>query len=320
MQESQERAEYTVVARKPSFGLPTGCPICLPLFIYLKFSNFPFHLVFNNTFPDSDQIPYIEAGTYVACNDENGGVTKSLKEDGFVDLDTDFSSLPEWISMKAMVSTWLADAIMYELWVGSDGTSARTIYYSGLPWLIGKALLMKQVHVVKQRLGITKENAERREAEVYKREKIAFGALSTTLGDHAFLFERPSSLDAYFLGHVLFTLQAFPESSMLQSALLEHGNLIRYAEKLKTDFMEAGSSSSVVQFLSDASSTSTRRSKPKKQPKRERTEEEKTFRRRARYFLVTQVVAVLVFQSVMSSNDFSEVEVDEDEDEGFSYD
>ena len=68
--------------------------------------------------------------------------------------------------MKAMVSTWLAGAIMYELWVGSDGTSARTIYHSGLPWLIGKALLMKQVHVVKQRLGITKENAERREAEV----------------------------------------------------------------------------------------------------------------------------------------------------------
>jgi metaxin len=65
-------------------------------------------------------------------------------------------------------------------------------------------------------------------------------------------------------------------------------------------------------------------SKPKKQPKRERTEEEKTFRRRARYFLVTQVVAVLVFLSVMSSNDFSEVEVDDDDDddvdEGFSYD
>jgi len=40
---------------------------------------------------------------------------------------------------------------------------------------------------------------------------------------------------------------------MLRSALLEHGNLIRYAEKLKTDFLEAGSSSSVPQFLSDAS-------------------------------------------------------------------
>ncbi|KAJ6932484.1 metaxin-related family protein [Populus alba x Populus x berolinensis] len=94
---------------------------------------------------------------------------------------------------------------------------------------------------------------------------------------------------------------------MLRSALLE----------LKTDFLEAGSSSSVPQFLSDASLTSTS-SKPKKQPKREWTEEGKTFRRRAGHFLVTQVVAVLVFLSVMSSNDFSEVEVDDDE--GLSYD
>jgi metaxin len=68
----------------------------------------------------------------VVYNDENGGAIQCLKEDGIVDLDTDFSSLPEWVSMKAMVSTWLADAIMYELWVGSDGTSAHTIYYSGL--------------------------------------------------------------------------------------------------------------------------------------------------------------------------------------------
>lgn len=53
MQESQERAEYTLTARKPSFGLPTGCPICLPVYIHLKLASFPFHLNFNNTFPDS---------------------------------------------------------------------------------------------------------------------------------------------------------------------------------------------------------------------------------------------------------------------------
>lgn len=323
MQEAQERAEYTLVARKPSFGLPTGCPICLPVYIHLKFASFPFRLDFNNTFPDSDQIPYIESGTYVAFNDENGGLIERLREDGIVDLDAAFCSLPEWISMKAMVSTWLAEAVMYELWVGSDGTSARAIYYSDLPWLIGKALFMKQVYVVKQRFGITKENAERKEAEIYKRAKIAYGALSTTLGDQTFLFERPSSLDAYLLGHVLFTVQALPESSVLRLALSEHGNLIRYAEKLKSEYLEGGSSSSVPQFHSEASSTSTRRpsnssSKTKKQPKREKTEEEKTFRRRAKYFLVTQLVAVLVFLSVMGGYDFSEVEVDDDE--GFSYD
>lgn len=65
-----------------------------------------------------------------------------------------------------MITSWLSDAVMYELWVGSDGRSAHKIYYSDLPWPIGKILHLKQTHVAKQLLGITKENAEQREAEV----------------------------------------------------------------------------------------------------------------------------------------------------------
>ncbi|KAJ6922226.1 mitochondrial outer membrane import complex protein METAXIN [Populus alba x Populus x berolinensis] len=207
---------------------------------------------------DNDQIPYIESGTYVAFNDENGGLIERLREDGIVDLDAAFCSLPEWISMKAMI---------------------------------------------------------------YKRAKIAYGALSTTLGDQTFLFERKFIKD--ILAFIFLLKFKCQESSVLRLALSEHGNLIRYAEKLKSEYLEGGSSSSVPQFHSEASSTSTRRpsnssSKTKKQPKREKTEEEKTFRRRAKYFLVTQLVAVLVFLSVMGGYDFSEVEVDDDE--GFSYD
>lgn len=114
----------------------------------------------------SDQIPYVEYGCYVAYNNEKGGVIERLKEDGVVDLDNEFYSVPEWISLKAMISSWLADALMYELWVGSDGGTAQKIYCSDLPWPIGKALFFKQVHIVKQRLGITKDNAEQIEEEV----------------------------------------------------------------------------------------------------------------------------------------------------------
>lgn len=45
--------EYTLVVRKPCFGLPTACPSCLPVFFYLKFANVPFHLDYNLTYPDS---------------------------------------------------------------------------------------------------------------------------------------------------------------------------------------------------------------------------------------------------------------------------
>ncbi|CAK9178870.1 unnamed protein product, partial [Ilex paraguariensis] len=110
-----------------------------------------------------------------------------------------------------MIDSWLADAVMYELWVGSDESPAQKIYYSDLPWPIGKFLYFKQIRFAKQLLGITKDNAERREAEIYKRATIAYGAMSTRLGEDSFFFEnRPTSLDAEFLGHALFTLQALP--------------------------------------------------------------------------------------------------------------
>lgn len=58
-------------------------------------------------------------------------------------------------------------------------------------------------------------------------------------------------------------------------------------------------------------------SKPNPKPKREKTEEEKTFRRRAKYFLATQLFAIVLFLSVMGGYDISEVELDDDEDIGF---
>ncbi|XP_028068378.1 mitochondrial outer membrane import complex protein METAXIN-like isoform X3 [Camellia sinensis] len=268
-----------------------------------------------------DQIPYVESGTYVAYNNEKGGVIESLKEDGIVDLDSEVHSVPEWISTKAMVNSWLADALMYELRVGSDGSSAHKVYYSDLPWPIGKFLYFKQVRITKQLLEITKENADRREEEIYRRATVAYGALSTRLGDQSFLFEsRPTSLDAVFLGHALFVLHALPDTSVLRSKLVEHSNLVQYADKLKMEFIDGGSSSSTPPFPADPSSSFQRRggtsnwcSKPKSKPKKEKTEEERKFRRRAKYFLVTQLVAVLVFLSLLGGSDDAEVELDDDD-------
>jgi hypothetical protein len=50
---NNEREAYTLVVRKPCFGLPTACPSCLSLYIYLKFAQLPFLLDFNSTYPDS---------------------------------------------------------------------------------------------------------------------------------------------------------------------------------------------------------------------------------------------------------------------------
>ncbi|XP_024174005.1 mitochondrial outer membrane import complex protein METAXIN isoform X1 [Rosa chinensis] len=314
--------DYSLVVRKPCFGLPTACPSCLPVYFYLKFADIPFKLDYNLTYPDSDKIPYVESGEYVAYNNEKGGVIETLKQDGIVDLDTEFHSVPEWIPMNAMVNSWLADAIKYELWVGTDGTSAQSIYCSDLPWPIGKILFLKQVYNVKKQLGITKDNAEEMEDQIYKRASSAFGALSSTLVDQMFLYgNRPSSLDAVFLSQALITLQALPETSILHNKLLEHENLVGYANRTKMALLDAGTSSSVPNFHANPSSSAPRkgpsnwRSKPMTKTKRGKTKEE-DFKRRAKYVFIAQLIAVVLYVTLMDQTDGFDVE---DDDEDFDY-
>lgn len=54
-------------------------------------------------------------------------------------------------------------------------------------------------------------------------------------------------------------------------------------------------------------------SNPRSKPKREKTEEEKTFRKRAKYFLVTQLAAVLIFLSLLGGSDNVDMELDNDD-------
>lgn len=112
-----------------------------------------------------DKIPYFETGDYVAYNNEKDGLIESLKKE-FVDIDSEVFSVSDWIPTKVMLTTWLADALAYELWVGGDNASAYNIYYSGLPWPIGKVLFLKQAQLLKLKHGITKDNAEIKEEEV----------------------------------------------------------------------------------------------------------------------------------------------------------
>ncbi|KAK8962314.1 Mitochondrial outer membrane import complex protein METAXIN [Platanthera guangdongensis] len=221
------RSSFVLVARKGGFGLPTSCPSCLPVYLYLRFANTAFDLLYDVTNPDSDHVPYFEYGYYVAFNNEKGGVIETLKQEGIVDLDPKSSSsyFPEWLSTKALINSWLAEALDYELWVASDRNIVHKIYFSELPWLLAKILYEKQSQTVKRRLGITTLNASEREEEVsvislcnqplhlqiYRNATLAYEALSLRLGNQTFFFDDgPTSADALFLGHALFALHALP--------------------------------------------------------------------------------------------------------------
>ncbi|XP_014492756.1 mitochondrial outer membrane import complex protein METAXIN [Vigna radiata var. radiata] len=317
----------TLVVRKPCFGLPTGCPQCLSAYIFLKFSQVPFNLDYHPNYPDSDQIPYFESGDCVAYNNEKEGIIESLKRE-VGDLDSGISSLPDWTATKVLLTTWLADALEYELWVGCNGSSVDKIYYSDLPWPIGRLLYWKKALWVMQKHGISKDNAEKKEEEIYGRANSAYDALSTLLGEQNYLFEnRPSSLDAIFLAHALVILQALPESSILRVNFLEHTILVKYVQQCNTKIIETSAlPSNYPDFHAEPSSSSSDSkgrstsgsTKPKTKPKRQpQTKEEKTFRRRAKYFVVAQLVAVILFLSIRSGSGDDALELD---DVGYDFD
>ena len=110
----------------------------------------------------------MEYGDCVLFNNEKGGVIDCLKGENIVDLDSGIPSacFPDWLSTKALISSWLAEAAEYELWVASTGSVAYKIYFSDLPWPIGKVLHWKQTRAVKQQLGITYLNATEKDEEV----------------------------------------------------------------------------------------------------------------------------------------------------------
>ncbi|XP_020572661.1 mitochondrial outer membrane import complex protein METAXIN [Phalaenopsis equestris] len=320
--EEDRSGSFVLVTRKGGYGLPTACPSCLSVYLYLRFANTAFNLLYDVSNPDSDHVPYFEYGYYVAFNNEKGGVIEALKQEGIADLDPKASSsyFSEWLSTKALMSSWLSAAIEYELWVASDSNIAHKIYFSDLPWLLAKVLHKKQSRAVKRLLGITNLTASEREEEIYRNATLAFKALSLRLGDQSFFFEdRPTSVDALFFGYALFVLHVLPDTSALKVDFLKHDNLVNYAENLKKQFLDGDPSAAafVPRSRSDASTSNTRRkgshwsSKPNPKPKREKTEEEKTFRRRAKYFLGAQFVAVLVFLSLFGGADGPQLQNDD---------
>lgn len=318
-QEGEGGDGLVLVVRKPAYGLPTACPVCLPAYIYLRLANISFSTHYNLLNPDSDVLPSIEFGDVAGFHNETGGIFGFLSKEDIVDLDSGIPShsLSDWLALKALICSYLNDAALFELWVNHNHKVANEIYFSDLPWPIGKILYWKQRRTVMQRLGVYPSNGQEREAELYRNAAGAYEALSTKLGDQTFLFEnKPTSLDAIFLGHILFVLHTFNDSSILRQELKKHDNLVKYAENLKSKFLEASSSSPLLRSVPGFASSSRTGAKyrgPKEKNTKPKTEEEKTFRKRAKYFLITQFIAVLVFLTLMGSMNEGEVEM-EDED------
>lgn len=124
----------------------------------------------------ADNLPLLEYGDVVGYGSDTGGIIGVLKRERICDLDEGLpdSAKADVNAYTSIVNSWLADALLYELWLKENGATVAEVYLSSLPWPINKAIDWKQRRSVQVHLGINTENASERAAEV--RRLFFFGA------------------------------------------------------------------------------------------------------------------------------------------------
>jgi metaxin len=296
-------ADLVLVTRPGAFGLPTACPACLPAFLYLRLAAVSFQEQVTAVEPDSEDLPAVEYGESVGFASEDGGVIEFLRKENVVDLDAGLSDSEkaELETCKAMMESWLADASAYETWMRENNRQCKAVYFAELPWGLAQALDWKQRVAVMQRLGVNPDNAAARSEELYRKASDAYSALSVLLSDQKFFFSnRPTSLDALVLGHLLFHIRVPFEVSTLKGEIFKHPNLVHYAESWSKQLLGEDGDSVGAAFQPKAPppppvKRTKQASKENEKPAKEKSEKEILFKKRAKYFVITQVVAVLMY-------------------------
>ena len=305
MKHGAAAADLVLVTRPGAFGLPTACPACLPAFLYLRLAAVSFQEQVTAVEPDSEDLPAVEYGESVGFASENGGVIEFLRRERIADLDAGLTDgeKAELETCKAMMESWVADASAYETWMRDNDTQCKAVYFAALPWGLAQALDWKQRLAVMQRLGVTSRNAAARADEMYRNASNAYSALSVLLSDQKFFFSnRPTSLDALVLGHLLFHMRVPFEVSTLKGEIFKHQNLVNYAESWSKQLLGEDEEFIDAAFQPKApppppmnQTTQASKEKNSKSAKKEKSEKEIIFKKRAKYFVIAQVVAVLMY-------------------------
>jgi metaxin len=333
-EQEQEESQLVLLVREGAFGLPTACPACLPWFLYLKLSSVSFQTQYSAVEPDSENVPAVEYGEAVGFASESGGILEFLKREKIADLDAALTEgeRAELESFKAMVDSWIVDASLYELWMRENDKAARKVYFAALPMGLSYALDWKQRHAVMQRLGITTENAKSRGDELLRKAGMAYQALSVRLQDQKLFFgDRPTSLDALVLAHLLFHLNVSFQVSNLREEISKYPNLVTYAQSLKSQLL-GGDDDGVPMGAAfgnpksppppppptprPPTSTAPTTSGKEKPANKSRNDKEKMFQKRAKYFVIAQFVAILmyvVFAGIGFADDAQDDDGSEDE-------
>lgn len=313
---------FVLLQHSPAWGLPTCCVQCLQVRAYLQLSGEKFDAIDCPSQPDFDELPALEYEDKVAYGNRDGGAIAFLREQRGVDLEAALTEeeSSELQAFLALVEKSLAEASSYSQWVDATEDKHLSVAQSGysatLPWPLSRILALQKAQKTKALF----KAANLGSTEVYGRAAEAYSALSKRLAERqTFFAERPTILDAALYAHLIYHLRAPLLESRLRTEIERFPNLVRFAEAMHLRLFGEGAASQPPLFAAP----------PRRRPEQGRssagtssasTEAKRSAqKRRARYFVLGQILSVVLYLFFSSIQIEEELEDEVDEDEGGSF-
>eukprot|EP00741_Cyanophora_paradoxa_P012627 tig00020614_g12200.t1 len=227
----------------PAFGLPAFDPDSLAALALLRLADVRYKTHETRAargVSETGAFPVVVAGAQVISGFE--GISAYVTERGH-GLD-DYLDAAERADVQATISLVqrLSRVMLFNWWVEDENypVTRRAIAAAhGWPWPLSYVLTGRMRAEARGSCG---RAAYTRPALVYKEADECYKALSTRLGDHRWLFGgRPTSADAYALGHLLAQSRAPMIRDPLSRLIADYPNLARYVEGAGS-LLEAGPS------------------------------------------------------------------------------
>jgi glutathione S-transferase len=218
------------------WGMPNMSPFCIKLESYLRMAKVPFEArAAEMQKAPKGKIPYVSIDGQLMGDSQL--VIEHLEKKNGAPLDgwLDDAQRATGHAVRRMFDEGYYFVGIYNRWVSDDGWALMEPEFKKLlpgPLKVITGLIRKRVRKQIHLQGTGRHSHD----EIMAIGKADFAALSSLLGDRAFLFgDRPSTFDCSAFGFLEATL-GFPLESEVRRFALGQTNLVRYRDRIKTAY------------------------------------------------------------------------------------
>ncbi|MEZ4452666.1 MAG: glutathione S-transferase family protein [Nannocystaceae bacterium] len=222
----------------PIWGIPNPSPFCVKVETWLRMAELPYVAKSLRGPPKSrsGKLPYIERPNGEVMSDSTL-IVETLGRERGVDLDAglDADQRAQALLIQRLLEEELYWLMVHERWVDpANAPRVMADYFAGMPWIFRTMLvpvIRRQVVAAARGQGVARLPEGLRE----RKARADVDALAHVLGDHPFVFDRPSTVDATAYGFLAVALGS-PLASPITDMIRGHQNLVDYHARMQATY------------------------------------------------------------------------------------